>query len=125
MSMRSFYVVDEEIVHDESTGSAIVIAASGEIDYAASPRLRDLLDQAIHSGGAPVIVDLSAATFIDSTAIGVIIGAASKLGEVGSEMAIACTDEQILNIFQIVGLREVLSIYDSREEALGSLASPT
>jgi anti-sigma B factor antagonist len=121
--MRSFYVADEEIVHGESTGTAVVVAAGGEIDYAASPKLRDLLSRATHSDGSPVIVDLSKATFIDSTAIGVLVGAAAKLDELGSEMAIVCADKQILNIFQIVGLGEVIGISGSRDEALGSLAT--
>jgi anti-sigma B factor antagonist len=121
--MRSFYVADEEIVHGESLGTAVVVAAGGEIDYAASPQLRELLARATHSGGAPVVVDLSEATFIDSTAIGVLVGAAAMLSEFGSEMAIVCTDKQILNIFGIVGLSEVVGISSSRDEALGSLAA--
>jgi anti-sigma B factor antagonist len=121
--MRSFYVADEEIVHGDSLGTAVLVAAGGEIDYAASPQLRELLARATNSRGAPVIVDLSEATFIDSTAIGVLVGAAAMLSEFGSEMAIVCTDEQILNIFGIVGLSEVVGISSSRDEALGSLAT--
>jgi len=121
--MRTFYVADEEIVHGGATGTAVVVAAGGEIDYAASPKLRELLTHATHPDGAPVIVDLSKATFIDSTAIGVLVGAAAKLGELGSQMAIVCADKQILNIFQIVGLAEVVGISGSRDEALGALAA--
>jgi anti-sigma B factor antagonist len=123
--MRSFYVADEEIIHGESLDTAVVVAAGGEIDYAASPKLRELLTRASHSDGPPVIVDLTKATFIDSTAIGVLVGAATKLEEFGSEMAIVCADEQILNIFKIVGLNEVVSINGSRDEALGALAIHT
>lgn len=120
--MRSFYVAEETIVRSESAGTAMVVAAGGEIDYASSPKLRDLLTSAIRPGGSPLIVDLSEAVFIDSTAIGVLAHAASRLGEMDCEMAIVCSNPRILRIFQMVGLDEMVSIHDSREEALGSFA---
>lgn len=121
--MRSFYVADQEIIRAGSAITAVVLSAGGEIDYAASPKLRELLSAATRCEGAPLIVDLSGATFIDSTAIGVLVTAASKLEEEGMEMAVVCTDPQILNIFAIVGLSDILGIFQSRDEAISSLVS--
>jgi anti-sigma B factor antagonist len=121
--VRSFYVLDEEIISDATVDPIHVIAAGGEIDYAACPQLRALLNDALESACAAVLVDLTGATFIDSTAIGALLAAASKLDDLGRRLVIACAGQQILEIFQIVGLDEIVSIHDSREQAVESVTS--
>jgi anti-sigma B factor antagonist len=120
--MRSFYVAEEPIVHDGSAGRAMIVAAGGEVDYASSSKLRNLLASAIHPDGTPLIVDLSDVTFIDSTAIGVLAKTVSRMSEMECAMALVCGNPRVLRIFQMVGLDEMVAIYDSRSEALGSLA---
>jgi anti-sigma B factor antagonist len=69
------------------------------------------------------VVDLSAVTFMDSTAIGVLINALRALGSRGGGLVLVCPTERIMRPFQITGLSEYLPIASSREEALGSFAS--
>ncbi|HEY7934457.1 MAG TPA: STAS domain-containing protein [Solirubrobacteraceae bacterium] len=121
--MRSFYVLDEEVVLNESLGRVTVVRAGGEIDYAASPHLRERLSAAVKPDGPPLIIDLLGATFIDSTAIGVLVATATRMRELGSATAILCADPQILKIFQIVSLEDIVDVCESREQALESLAS--
>ncbi|MGH2834321.1 MAG: STAS domain-containing protein [Solirubrobacteraceae bacterium] len=121
--MRSFYVLDEERIRDQESGQINVVSAGGELDYAACPRLRALLSEATKSGQAAVLVDLAGASFIDSTVIGVLISTAAKLKDLGRRLVIACDEEQIINIFGIVGLDEIIDVYASREQAVESIAS--
>ena len=121
--MRSFYVLDEETISAATVDPIHVIAAGGEIDYSASPRLRGILHDAMESGCTTVLVDLTGATFIDSTAIGALLAAATKLDDLGRRLVIACAEPQIIEIFQIVGLDEIVSVHDSREQAVESVTS--
>jgi anti-sigma B factor antagonist len=55
-----------------------VLFVGGEVDMATAPELERALAECIGRGG-PVVVDLSAVSFIDSTAIRTLAGAADKL----------------------------------------------
>src|SRR5256885_15901603 len=77
----------------------------------------------IKAGRRRLVLDLSDVTFIDSTAIGVIAGAVEKLDEAGGgALAIVCTHEKVMQIFEITGLDSVITVHPSREEALAALA---
>jgi anti-anti-sigma factor len=99
------------------------VAAGGEIDYAASPLLHEHIASQIKAGARHLVIDLSAATFIDSTAIGVLIRAVGGLRETcGGTLAIVCVDENVLKILEISGLQAAIAIYGTREEAMSALA---
>jgi anti-sigma B factor antagonist len=120
--MSFFYFGDDQAVDEVLPADASVLIVGGEIDYAASPQLRKRLTDLIKAGRRPVL-DLSTATFIDSTAIGVLVGASSQLREHGEDsLAVVCTHEMVLQIFEISGLDGLVTIYPTREEALSALA---
>ena len=71
--------------------------------------------------GYEVIVDLSKATFIDSTTLGVLVGGVKRLRPAGGTLALVCSDQNIVKIFEITGLDRVFPIHATRDEALASL----
>lgn len=120
--MRSFYISDVQ-VEDASDGGVAVVVIGGELDYEVSPQLRARLMGAIKSGRQRLVLDLSEVTFIDSTAIGVLAGAVARLDKVGGgSLAVVSTHEKVLQIFEITGLDSVITMYNSREEAVSVLA---
>jgi anti-sigma B factor antagonist len=98
-----------------------VIATRGEIDLFTAPELKRVLTDAIESGEHRVVIDLSEVTFLDSTALGVLIGAVKRLRSRGGALAIVNTDASIAKTFQITGLDQIFTIVPSREEALAAL----
>jgi anti-sigma B factor antagonist len=115
--MSPFYIGDDTTCDD-----VVVLVVGGEIDYEASPQLRERILAHIKAN-RHLVLDLSWATFIDSTAIGVLTGAATKLHEAdGGSLAVVCTHEKVLQIFAITGLESMISLYGSCEEALSALA---
>lgn len=104
-------------ISERRVGDAgVVIAVQGELDLATAPRLKWPLVDAIDSGSRVLIVDLSAVTFMDSTALGVLIGIRRTL-KLGSRLAIVCTDPEVLKIFEISGLDAVFQIFPTFDEA--------
>jgi anti-sigma B factor antagonist len=117
--VSSFYISDATMAEGMARGEAAVLVGSGEIDYEASPQLKALINDYIKAGTRRVVLDLSSATFIDSTAIGVLVGAVTKLQQAGGgSLAVVCTHEKVLQIFEIAGLDSMISLHRSREEAL-------
>ena len=95
------------------------IALAGEFDMHTSPEFRHDLHTCIEHGAKEVIVDLSAATFIDSTFLGIVIGGMRRLREGGGEIDVVCPDS-IRRIFEVTGLDRVLPI----TEAPAAVAEP-
>jgi anti-sigma B factor antagonist len=120
--MRTFYIGDEVQVEEAGPDLAILVVG-GEVDFEVSPQLKARMMRAIKAGRRRLVLDLMDVTFIDSTAIGVIAGAVEKLDETGGgSLAIVCTHEKVMQIFEITGLDSVITVHSSREEALAALA---
>lgn len=120
--MSFYYITDEQAGGD----GAVVIAVGGEVDYAASPRLRESIREQIDAGHRHLVLDLSEATFIDSTAIGVLAGAAGRLREAGDgSLSLVCGQENrpVLRIFDITGIASLIGVHGSRDEALSAVAA--
>jgi anti-sigma B factor antagonist len=95
-----------------------VVSVVGELDVATAPDLRLRLDDAIDRAlQNAVVVDLLAVTFIDSTALGVLISGLKRSQGAGGELRIVVAEPRILKIFEITGLNDVLSIFPTIEEA--------
>ena len=120
--MSLFYIIDE-VAED---GDVLVLLAGGELDYAAAPQLRTAIGGHSAGAGRRVVLDLSQVTFIDSTAIGVIVGGLTNLREAGDgSLAFVCAEEnaRVMRIFDIAGVSNLLDVYSSREEAFSALAT--
>jgi anti-sigma B factor antagonist len=125
--MGFFYISDDGTVDGAQGGNdVVVLVAGGEIDYAASPQLSERLNERIDSGITRVVLDLSTVTFIDSTAIGALVAAATRLREPGGgTLAVVCPEEnrRIVRIFEIAGVDSVIAMHSSREDAIAELAT--
>ena len=120
--MRTFYIGDDVQVEDADPGLAVLVVG-GEVDYEVSPQLKARLMKAIKAGTRRFVLDLTDVSFIDSTAIGVIAGAVERLDEVGGgSVAVVSTHEKVMQIFEITGLDNVLTVHSTREDALAALA---
>jgi anti-sigma B factor antagonist len=114
--MNDFDLIEERL------GSVDVIAITGYVDFDVSPRLKDCIVSRIEGGCRRLVIDLSAAGFIDSTAIGVLVGAHKRILEHGGSLAVVCSDPLIRGLFETIGLDEVIDLPRSRDAALASVA---
>ena len=108
------FAVEERRVGDDTH----VIAVSGEIDLFTAPEFKQRLMAPISGGVEHVIVDLTDTTFVDSSSLGVLIGAHRRLKSRGGRLVVACNTEAIVRTFRITGLDGVFKLVDSVEAAL-------
>jgi anti-sigma B factor antagonist len=101
-----------------------VVLVQGEVDLYTAPELKAELSRLADEGARRIVVDLTRTTFIDSTTLGVLLGAVRRLRPVNGELAIVCADTNIRRIFEITLLDRVLAIHGSLAEAFaGTVAS--
>ena len=101
---------------------AYVIAVAGEADLYTAPELKRELEAAIDAGGKDVVVDLTATTFIDSTALSVLVEATKRLRPEGGRVALVCIDPNIVKIFRITALDRLFPVFASRADAMRGLS---
>jgi anti-sigma B factor antagonist len=114
----SAYSITEEIVDRE----VAVVSVNGYLDFDAAPRLKSSLVDCIEAGSTHLVVDLTKAGFIDSTAIGVLVATLKRLEETGGSLGVVCTSENVRSIFELVGLEEIINLHGSRDDAISALA---
>jgi anti-sigma B factor antagonist len=113
-------------IEDEShKADSIVIKLQGEVDLYAAPELKDHVNRAIESGKTKLILDLSEATFIDSTTLGILVSGMKRLRPRGGMLAVLCPDPTMARIFDITGLNRMFSVHDTLEGALAALDATT
>jgi anti-sigma B factor antagonist len=99
-----------------------VISVEGELDLSTAPRLKWMLLDALEAGGGQVVADLSLVTFMDSTALGVLVGVQRKLAS-DARLAVVCTSENVLQIFEFSGIDSAFAIFPTLDEALAHVRS--
>jgi anti-sigma B factor antagonist len=94
-----------------------VMTPTGDLDVYTVGSLRDAIGRLIDEGTPKVVVDLDGVPFMDSSGLGALMGGVRRLREAGGDLAIACTREQHLKLFNITGFGEGVSIAPTVEEA--------
>ena len=96
-----------------------ILSISGEADVVTAPQIRDALF-AIVERSPTVVVDLSELSFVDSTALGVLVSGVKRLRNAGGDLRLVVTQPRITKVFEITGLTKVFSIFGSVDQAVTS-----
>lgn len=97
-----------------------VLEVGGEVDVYTAPRLRERLIEMIEGGAHHVVVDLGRVDFLDSTGLGVLVGALKRLRAVGGTFGLVCDKEPLLKIFRITALDQVFPIFPTVDAAVAA-----
>lgn len=102
-----------EIEHVVS-GEHDVLAPLGELDISSYAQLRDAISSLIEGGRRHLVVDLSGTAFLDSTALGALIGGRRRAYAAGGSFVIICGNAALLRLFEVTGLDLVFTLFASR-----------
>jgi len=105
MSTLDFRISSAHLADD-----AYILSVGGEIDLYTAPQLEGELSELTAVGARRIAVDLTGATFIDSTVLGVLLKALTLLDAGGGELVLVANDRRILKVFEITGLTRVFRI---------------
>jgi anti-sigma B factor antagonist len=116
---------DFSLSETQPTDGSFVVAVVGEVDIFTAPELKRSIASAIDEGAREIVVDLTDTRFLDSTALGVLIGAVKRLRPLDGQLVIVNTEPSTAKTFEITGLDQIFTIVATRDEALAALAQQT
>lgn len=70
-----------------------------------------------------IAVDMAAITYLDSSAIGAIVGASGSVRNGGGQLRLAAVTDRVKTIFKMTGLERVLGVDATVDEAVAKLAA--
>ncbi|NGP46245.1 STAS domain-containing protein [Bacillaceae bacterium SIJ1] len=86
------------------------VCLSGEVDAYTAPNLREALLPLTEQENNTIVVDLTDVSYMDSTGLGVFIGALKSAKKSNSHMKLVGMNQRVKRLFTITGLDEVLDI---------------
>src|SRR2546428_537100 len=98
-------------------GTLPCLEVAGDIDVRTAPRLRSALHSLIDAGHNSLVLDFTAVTYIDSSGMGVLVGALKRVREHRGRIRLICQSVAIQKLFRITGLTRIFDIFES-EQAL-------
>ena len=95
-----------------------VIDLQGSIDIYTTPPAKEQLLRLIDNGYHHLIINLQKVDYLDSTALGLLIGALKRVREKDGDLRLVAPDKSIQRILEITRLVKVFPIDNSVEEAI-------
>jgi anti-anti-sigma factor len=83
--------------------------------------LREALDAEAKGGTTHLLIDLAGASYLNSTALGVLIAGHTNFTKRGAKIGLCNLSDNIQNIFVITKLTLVFNIYETRQEGLEAM----
>lgn len=96
-----------------------VVHLKGDVDLHVAPQVREKLLEGL-KGKAPLLVELSAVTYMDSSGVACLVEAFQQARKQGSEFGLAAVAQPVLNVLKLARLDKVFPIHATLEERLNS-----
>jgi anti-anti-sigma factor len=103
------------------TRELALVSVSGELDLHTAGCLQARIEEADTVGAGTVLVDLSEISFIDSSALEVLVRESKRLEGRGHSLVLVTNDPRTRRILEVTGLDRVLRAYATLQDALAEL----
>lgn len=94
----------------DPTPERYLATISGEVDISNASRLRDVIDLALEQPTPQVVLDFAAVSYIDSTGIGVLVGAAHHAAERQKGFSIVNAQPNVMRVATLLGVDKEIGI---------------
>ncbi len=110
-------------ITERTEGTIPIISISGDIDLESSPQLRDFLKPKAAQKVPRLLLDFGGVNYIDSSGLATLIEYFQSVQGFGGKLALAALSPRVKNVFEIVRLEQIFSLYPDVPSALKALAS--
>ncbi len=106
----------------EQQQGVLILKPSGRLDSNTAQQFeKDLLAQL--DNNPQVVLDLAGLDYVSSAGLRVLLIAAKQVKQKAGSLALCALQDSIRQVFEISGFLSILTVCDSREEALSKVAN--
>ena len=96
-------------IEKKTDGTSLTIALEGRLDTISAPVLDEELRSTL-DGVTELVLDFEKLDYISSAGLRVLLAAQKTMTKQGGEMKVTCVNETIMEIFEVTGFNEILTI---------------
>jgi anti-anti-sigma factor len=89
---------------------AAVVTIDGELEFGTAAKLRTTLSDLAQEDADPVVIDLAAVRFIDSTGLSLLVQAKQRFSAQGRRFELRRASGRVSRVIQISGLAELFEL---------------
>jgi anti-anti-sigma factor len=111
-----------EIDRSELEAGVLLLTLSGPMTTTSQvQRLEWLVEELAGNGQNRIVLDMAQISHVDSSAIGVLVGAHLLMKDSGGQLRLAAVADRVRMVFKIAGVESVLCVDKTTEDALAAL----
>ena len=96
----------------------VVLNVSGRMDAENASRFEEECNQCIAEGHTNLVADLGGLTYVSSMGLRSFLSIAKTLQSKGGALRLCCMKGLVKQVFEITGLMQIFSVYESVESAV-------
>lgn len=110
-------------VQSSEQDGVTVVAPVGEFDISTVEMLREIFASSVTEESNRMVLDLSGTEFVDSLALGVMLGAGRRANEWGGWVRLVAPTPPVRRVLAVTGLDKVFGMYDTVDQAIAHVAA--
>ena len=104
-------------INKTAKGNHLTIKLKGEVDASNSVELDEVIQEALNAKRKYILIDGNELDYISSAGLGVFMSYIDDFKSKNIKMVIYGLSEKVLNVFQILGLDQLMTIASDKKEA--------
>jgi len=101
----------------QDQGGCVIVSLKGDVDLQNSPEARATLLRCVERS-LPVLVDLSAINYIDSSGVASLVESLQTARKKGTKLVLVAVSDSAMRVLQLARLDKVFTICDTIDNAL-------
>jgi anti-sigma B factor antagonist len=97
-----------------------IINVVGELEFSNSEQFDNSVKSLLRENFIKIVINFSQANYIDSSGLGVLIGALKSANQAQGDVRLCSLDENLKDVFKMTRLLNHFKIFNSEKEALAS-----
>jgi len=95
-----------------------IVTLTGEMDVYTTPQAKEAMLDLLAQGYHHLVIDLQGTAYLDSTALGVLVGTLKRVREQGGDLRLVAPTPRVRRLLEVTRLINVFSIDASEQEAI-------
>lgn len=110
-------------LQSRSTGSIAILELNGRFDSHVAASVKEWMDKTITAGTSKVVVNLTGVSFVDSTALSMLVQGMKRCREQQGDLILCGMQQRVRMIFELTRLDRAFEVVADEEGALHAFAS--